>query len=125
MAYYLFIAIGGALGAVGRYWLMLTVERLNPGPFPVGTFIVNVIGSLLIGVLFVVLSEKIQLAAHLRPLLMIGFLGALTTFSTFSLDAFLLIEQGHIATAITYLLASVLVCLLAVSAGIGLTRLLF
>jgi len=125
MAYYLFIAIGGALGAVGRYWLMLTVERLNPGPFPVGTFIVNVLGSLLIGVLFVVLSEKIQLAAHLRPLLMIGFLGALTTFSTFSLDAFLLIEQGHIATAVTYLLASVLVCLLAVSAGIGVTRLLF
>jgi len=125
MAYYLFIAIGGALGAVGRYWLMLTVERLNPGPFPAGTFIVNVLGSLLIGVLFVVLSEKIQLAAHLRPLLMIGFLGALTTFSTFSLDAFLLIEQGHIATAVTYLLASVLVCLLAVSAGIGVTRLLF
>ena len=109
MAYYLFIAIGGALGAVGRYWLMLTVERLNPGPFPVGTFIVNVIGSLLIGALFVVLNEKMQLAAHLRPLLMIGFLGALTTFSTFSLDAFLLIEQGHIATAITYLLTSVLV----------------
>ena len=85
---------------------------------------VNLIGSLLIGVLFIVVTEKIQLAAYLRPFLMIGFLGALTTFSTFSLDALLLVQQGYLATATAYILVSVVSCISAAWAGMSLVRLL-
>lgn len=124
MAYYLAIALGGALGAVCRYWLVSLVEQRNTTLLPLGTLTVNILGSLCIGILFVVLTEKIQLAAYLRPLLVIGFLGAMTTFSTFSLDALLLIQQGLLASAIFYLVASVFSCLLAAWAGMTLVRLL-
>jgi len=124
MSYYLAIAFGGAAGALCRYWLTSLAEHHNSTVFPVGTFVVNVVGSLLIGVLFILVTEKIQLAAHLRPLLMIGFLGALTTFSTFSLDALLLMQEGYFGTALAYILVSVVSCLLAAWAGISLVRLL-
>lgn len=124
MSYYLAIACGGAAGALCRYWLTSLAEHHNTSTFPVGTFVVNVLGSLLIGVLFILVSEKIQLAANLRPLLMIGFLGALTTFSTFSLDALLLIQEGYLGTAIAYILGSVVSCLVAAWAGMSLVRLL-
>jgi len=124
MAYYLAIALGGALGAVGRYWLVTLVEHRNTSLFPAGTLAVNILGSLLIGILFVVLTEKIQLATFLRPLLVIGFLGAFTTFSTFSLDALLLLQQGLITSAIGYIVASVVSCLFAAWAGMTLVRLL-
>lgn len=125
MGYYLAIAFGGALGAVGRYWLTTVVERHNSGLFPAGTLAVNVLGSLLIGVLFVIITEKVQSALVLRPLLVIGFLGAFTTFSTFSLDALLLMEQGLYGSAVGYVLASVFSCLIAAWVGIMLTRLVF
>lgn len=123
MTYYLIIALGGALGAVGRYWLTTLAERMHPGLFPLGTFLVNLLGSLLIGILFVLLVEKIQLAEHYRPLLMIGFLGAFTTFSTFSMDALLLLEQGLYSMAAGYVLASVTTGILAAWLGMSMTRL--
>ena len=124
MSYYLAIAFGGAAGALCRYWITSLVEHHNSTSFPMGTFVVNVIGSLLIGVLFILVTEKIQLAASLRPLLMIGFLGALTTFSTYSLDALLLMQEGLLGTAVTYILVSVVSCLFAAWAGMSLVRLL-
>lgn len=124
MTYYLAIAFGGAAGALCRYWLTSIAEHHNTSMFPLGTFAVNILGSLLIGVLFVVVTEKIQMAAYLRPLLMIGFLGALTTFSTFSLDALLLLQEGMVTTAMAYILASVVCCLLAAWAGMMFVRLL-
>ncbi len=122
MSYYLAIALGGALGAVCRYWLITLAEQHNEGLFPVGTLAVNVLGSLLIGILFVLLTEKIQTAAYLRPLLVIGFLGAFTTFSTFSLDTLLLMQQGLILPALSYVALSVVTCILAAWAGIGVMR---
>lgn len=124
MSYYLAIAFGGAAGALCRYWMTSLVEHHNTTTFPLGTLVVNVVGSLLIGVLFILVSEKFQLAASLRPLLMIGFLGALTTFSTFSLDALLLMQEGLFVTALTYILASVVSCLFAAWAGMSLVRIL-
>ncbi len=124
MYYYLSIALGGAVGAMSRYWLSTTVERFNGTGFPLGTFAVNLLGSFLIGIVFIIFAEKLQLVDPWRPLIVIGFLGAMTTFSTFSLDALLLFQQGHYNTAILYVLSSVIVCLFAAFAGMQITRLL-
>ncbi|MCY4358077.1 MAG: fluoride efflux transporter CrcB [Gammaproteobacteria bacterium] len=125
MTSYFFIAAGGALGALSRYWLGSAVQGLTGSNFPLGTFMVNVLGSFLIGLLFIALSERILLAETLRPLIVIGFLGAMTTFSTFSLDALLLLQNGHYNSAFLYVLGSVAICLLAASAGLFLARAIF
>lgn len=124
MYYYLAIAFGGAAGAVSRYWLSTTVERFNGTAFPFGTFFVNVVGSFLIGVFFIIFAEKLQLVDQWRPIVIIGFLGALTTFSTFSLDALLLFQQGHYNTAFFYILSSVVLCLFAAFCGMQITRII-
>lgn len=122
---YIVIAIGGAFGAMSRFWINMNFDRIYPSVFPWGTFLVNLIGSFLIGVLFVLFAEKVPLVAHVRSLLMVGFLGAMTTFSTFSLDALLLLEQGHYNAAFSYVFASVVVCLAATFMGMNIARLLF
>jgi fluoride exporter len=121
---YIAIAFGGAIGAVSRYWLYSAVQRLHDSGFPLGTFVVNVLGSFLIGVFFVLLAEKAQIAEQWRPIIVVGFLGGLTTFSTFSLDALLLFEQGHYNTALFYIISSIVLCLIAAFAGMQLTRVL-
>jgi|TARA_B110000305_G_C19246540_1_gene542615 fluoride exporter len=119
---YIAIAFGGAFGAVSRFWIHSAVQRFNDSSFPLGTFSVNILGSFLIGVFFVVLAEKAQFAEPWRPLVTVGFLGAMTTFSTFSLDALLLFEQGHYNTALFYIVSSVALCLFAAFAGMQVTR---
>jgi len=98
------------------------MQRLNCTGFPLGTFAANVLGSFLIGVFFVVLAEKAQLSEPWRPLIVVGFLGGMTTFSTFSLDALLLFEQGNYNTALFYIVSSVALCLFAAFAGMQVTR---
>ena len=122
MPTYIAIAIGGALGAVTRYWLSTSLEHLNSSDFPLGTFGVNVLGSFLMGALFIVFMDRADLLAAYRPLLAIGFLGAMTTFSTFSLDALLLFQQGHYNTALFYVLSSVIVCIFAAWLGMLMVR---
>ena len=122
---YLAVALGGALGAVARYWISTSIQPPNNSEFPVGTLLVNVIGSLLIGILFVVIAERSLLSESYRQLLIVGFLGAMTTFSTFSLDALLLFQQGHYNTALFYILSSVVVCLFAAYAGLLIARTIF
>ena len=75
------------------------------------------------GILFVLIVEKAALPAEMRSLLMIGFLGAFTTFSTFSLDALGLWQNGHLFMALIYILATVILCLIAISSSVWLTRL--
>ena len=103
MITWLAIALGGAAGALSRFGLMNLVASLLGNRLPWGTLLVNISGSLLIGVLYVLVSEKMLLSADARALLMVGFLGAFTTFSTFSLDTMLLIQQGWLLQAIGYM----------------------
>ncbi len=124
MLHYLLVAVGGALGAMARYWVY------NAGPFPgqksvLATVLINVVGSLLIGVMYVLVTERAQLSPEWRSLVSVGFLGAFTTYSTYSLDALQLLQQGAVANALLYLLGTMLVCLLAVYAGVLLTRIVF
>jgi CrcB protein len=115
---WLYIAIGGALGAVSRYGVTLGAARLGATGFPYATLTVNVIGSFLIGLFVAWLGGRTEINPALRPLIQVGFLGALTTFSTFSLDALILIEQGRFTQAGLYIAASVLVCLAACFIGL-------
>lgn len=115
------VMLGGALGAAARFWLSALPHRYFKGDFPIGTLLVNVIGCLLIGVLFVS-AEKNLLPATLQPFLITGFLGALTTFSTFGLDQFILVEKGRGGVAIAYLFVSIGLGLASVFAGATFAR---
>ena len=121
---YLSIAFGGALGALSRYWLTVSIERFNGTGFPLGTFMVNLLGSFLIGLLYILFAEKLSVADQWRPVIITGFLGAMTTFSTFSLDALLLFQQGHYNTALFYVLSSVMICIFAAYVGMQIARIL-
>lgn len=117
------VAVGGAFGAVARYWVGGYVVNNTDHYLPLGTLTVNVLGSMLMGVCFVLIMEKAQLPPASRQLLMVGFLGAFTTFSTFSLETLVLIQEGHILSAVIYIILSVLCCIAALAAGLWLTRL--
>lgn len=124
MVYSLAVAAGGALGALSRYWLMTWVSALGATRFPWGTFLVNLLGSCAIGVLYVLISEKLLLTEQWRALLVIGYLGAFTTFSTFSLDALLLLQDGRLLQALSYVATSVMACVLGAWLGMSLMRVL-
>ncbi|HTF83363.1 MAG TPA: fluoride efflux transporter CrcB [Cellvibrio sp.] len=119
---WLAVAVGGALGAMARYGVVSYLAPLTGHRFPLGTLCVNISGSFLIGVCYVVLDEKLAASPEWRLLTMTGFLGAFTTFSTFSLDALALWENGLPVTAVTYVLATVFGCLMAVTASVLLTQ---
>lgn len=112
------VAAGGALGAVSR-WLI--TSRLNIATFPWGTWIVNLLGSFLIGWLVIWVSGR-DLSEAVRSGLIVGVLGGFTTFSAFSLEVVLLIERGDIRSAGVYVLASVTLCILMAFLGMWLAR---
>ena len=122
MPVYLALALGGALGAIARYWMTSGLNQSSQMAFPLGTLSVNVLGSFFIGGLYIFLSERPELSEAYRHLLITGFLGALTTFSTFSLETLLLIEQGHYNTALFYVLSSIITCLGSAYLGISLAK---
>lgn len=116
------IALGGAVGSLARHGLTVYCEHLLGGDFPYGIFLANVAGSFAIGVVFVILVERSFLPDVLRPFLMVGFLGAFTTFSTFSLQAIGLLQDGRLMAAAVYILGSVLLSLVAAWIGLTATR---
>ncbi|MEO5876197.1 MAG: fluoride efflux transporter CrcB [Streptosporangiaceae bacterium] len=115
------IAVGGALGALSRFGLGHAFPR-PPGGFPVTTLVINVVGCLLIAVLTVLITETRQAGPLVRPFLSAGFLGGFTTFSTYAVDILQVIDEGHPRIALAYLLLTPLLALLAVLAGLRLTR---
>ncbi|MDZ7781616.1 MAG: fluoride efflux transporter CrcB [Halioglobus sp.] len=124
MNYLLLVALGGAAGAVSRYLLANWAHALWEGRFPVGTLLVNVLGSFAIGVVYVFVVEKQFVHANWSGVLIVGFFGAFTTFSTFSLETVALLEAGHTGYALAYMLASAVLCVAVAGAAVQLTRLL-
>lgn len=122
---WLAVAAGGALGALARYGVVTYLVPLAGNRFPLGTLCVNISGSFLIGVCYVLLNERLAASPELRLLITTGFLGAFTTFSTFSLDALTLWENGLPMTAVLYVLATVAGCLMAVTASVVMTQRFF
>jgi CrcB protein len=118
----LLVAMGGAVGSVARYLTGLLTSRLFGPNFPWGTLAVNVVGSLAIGVLAELIARRFNASEELRLLLVTGFLGGFTTFSAFSLDAAAMMERGAFVPAVAYVASSIVVSLLAVFAGLALTR---
>lgn len=111
---YLAIAMGGAIGASMRYFIVqISINLLGKG-FPFGTLAVNVLGSFLLGILYVFTQQENVENAGLRALIGIGLLGAFTTFSAFSLDTVLLIQHGDIMKASLNVFFNVAVCLISV-----------
>jgi fluoride exporter len=119
MAVYVWIAAGSALGGVARYWLSGVVARLFGETFPWGTLLVNVSGSLLIGVIAALTAPegRFFVGSTSRLALMAGLLGGYTTFSSFSLQTLALLQDGDWWRAGANIVLSVLLCLLAVWAG--------
>ncbi|WP_440995354.1 fluoride efflux transporter CrcB [Arhodomonas sp. SL1] len=118
------VAVGGAAGAVLRFLLTRGMTYWLGHGFPWGTLAVNVLGSLLLGVLFVIAVERGGVPLLWRAGLMVGLFGAFTTFSTFSVDTMVLLEDGAPVRALANVLANVTACLIAAWVGLRLARVL-
>jgi CrcB protein len=118
------VALGGGMGAVMRFWVAGTVQRTIGGAFPWGTLTVNVLGSFLLGFLFIWLIERSTVGELARLLITVGFFGAFTTFSTFSVETVRLMQEGALAWAIGNILLQVTLCVCLAWLGMQLARML-
>lgn len=112
------IMLGGALGALMRFLLSEAITEKYGSGFPLGTLSVNVLGSFVVGLLAIVLVEKMALTPLIRLGVFVGFLGAFTTFSTFSMETLNLFDQGLFGRALLNITLSVLMSLFAVWMGV-------
>jgi CrcB protein len=120
---YLLVGVGGFIGANARFIVARVVGAVFETRFPLGTFVVNISGSFLLGILGTIIAQRVMPSSEsLRLALGIGFLGAYTTFSTFEYETHALFEDGSWFTATTNMVASLFVGLLAVRAGIIVAR---
>lgn len=124
MMIWLAVAAGGALGALGRYLLSGWLTALLGRGFPWGTFGVNLLGCCLIGALYVWLTQELKLAPIWQAVLMAGFTGAFTTFSTFALEVLALLENGRATVAVLYVSASLLLGVAGAALGMKMARIL-
>ena len=116
------VAVGGSLGAVARYLINISPLASVFDKFPLPTFLINIIGSFLIGFLMIVFADKMVVNENIRMALIVGFLGAFTTFSTFEIEIFALMREKQLLIAFLYLFLSVLVGFAGVLAGVALGR---
>ena len=120
------VAMGGAFGAVLRFFVSTGVYQWLGRGFPYGTLAVNVIGSFLIGLLTeALILQRVAISLEYRSAVLVGLFGSFTTFSTFSLETLYLIEQGNLIKAALNIIISVCACILAVWAGLLAVRTLF
>lgn len=122
MFHILLVALGGAIGASCRHLVgMASLKSFGPG-YPWGTFIVNIVGSAIIGALVELIARRFDASAELRLFAVTGFLGGFTTFSSFSLDAVNMIERGDMGGAVLYIGSSVVLSVAALFGGLALVR---
>jgi fluoride exporter len=115
----LLVGLGSAVGGIARFLLGAAVQHRMGATFPVGTLVINVSGSLLLGFLFRFLLATPTVSPEVRAMLMTGFVGGYTTFSTFSLDTALLLEAGQVGRATVYTVASVVLSVAGTFAGMA------
>jgi CrcB protein len=125
MATYFWIALGGAIGSMGRYWVGLRVATLTGLAFPWGTILINILGSLVIGFFaaFTGPDGRVAVPFNASAFVMVGLCGGFTTFSAFSLQTLLLARDGRLLQAGVNVLVSVVLCLVAVAIGHWLAKL--
>lgn len=116
---YLLVALGSALGGMGRFWMAGAVARLTGPTFPWGTILINILGSALIGMTAALTGPggRLPVAPELRVFVMVGVCGGFTTFSSFSLQTLDLLRDGRTGAALGNIALSVLLCLAGVAAG--------
>lgn len=118
MKYAFIVFFGGGIGAVTRYLLSSSIQKLFPPDFPLGTFTVNILGCLIIGLLMTVFEDKFIVQPALRLLLTVGFLGGLTTYSTFSFETIALLQEGDYFHGLLNIFGTTISCLGATWIGI-------
>ena len=119
LTHFIVLGLAGAFGALSRYF---AIQLMGPQVSPWSTMVVNIIGAMLMGICYVFFVEKAVFDQATKAIVMAGFLGAFTTFSTFSLDTFLLIDKGEWLLAFMYTLGSVLLCLLGLVLSVSISR---
>ena len=120
---FLLVGLGGAIGAMSRYGVSILVGRIWPHAFPLGTMLINIIGSIAMGLFIGILARTLPpWQEEARLFVAIGILGGFTTFSSFSLDTIALVERGEMLQAGLYVLLSVVVCLIGLYLGLLVTR---
>ncbi len=112
------IAFGGALGALARYFLSKNIDALTSSSFPYGILLCNIIGSLLLGILYTSFSKGLFFSENIKILIQVGILGSFTTFSAFSLEAYLMIEKGSYSIAAIFVILSVVLPIMGFILGI-------
>ncbi|MBL4747489.1 MAG: fluoride efflux transporter CrcB [Magnetovibrio sp.] len=120
----LFVGLGGAIGAMGRFVTMSAVGHVTHVGFPWSTLTVNVLGAFALGSVLELSALTWSPSPEIRAMLVVGVMGAFTTFSTFSMDLYYLIDRGAIVNAALYAAGSVVVCLVAFWAGMSLLRMI-
>ncbi|HXG91696.1 MAG TPA: fluoride efflux transporter CrcB [Blastocatellia bacterium] len=122
MGKYIAVALGGALGAMARFWIGTLVSERFPTRFPLGTLIINVTGSFIIGFFLTLVTERLNIHPNWRLAVAVGFVGAYTTFSTFEYETFRLLETGSGISGFTNVIVSLMLGFLAVWGGVVLAR---
>jgi len=118
----LMVFLGGGLGASLRYLISVFSNKNFDYQFPVHTFGINILGSFILGLITALLIEKMNIDEHTKLFLTVGFTGGLTTFSTFSLEAFTLFKEGNMLLSFIYIFASVFVCLISIYLGFWIAK---
>jgi CrcB protein len=119
------IAIGGAIGATSRYILSSVIQNISSNNFPYGMLVCNILGSIILGLLYDNLTKADIFTDNIKAFIQIGILGSFTTFSAFSQEAFLMFENANYITAFIFIILSVLLSISGFVLGVNMIRLVF